>query len=87
MEIQQIISEEFNDSLLEKELLCIIDEITEDDEYYVCRSYMDVPDIDGLVYIKANSEDNEQEILNTFKKCKIIDVNYYDLIAEFEKNN
>ena len=52
MEIQQGISEAFNNSLIGKELTCMIDELTEDGEYYVCRSYMDVPDIDGLVFVK-----------------------------------
>ena len=78
MEIQQIISEEFNDSLLEKELLCIIDEITEDDEYYVCRSYMDVPDIDGLVFAKKEREHS----VGDFIKVKIENITEYDLIAK-----
>ena len=78
MEIQQEISEEFNNSLLGNELLCIIDEITEDGEYYVCRSYMDVPEIDGLVFVEATKGHN----IGDFIKVKVENITEYDLIAK-----
>ena len=87
MKKQQIISSEALKNKIGKTFEVLIENMSFDKKYFIGRTMQDVPDIDGLVYIKANSEDNEQEILNTFKKCKIIDVNYYDLIAEFEKNN
>ena len=43
---------------------------------------LDVPDIDGLVYIKNNEKLEEKDLINKFVKCKIIDVNAYDLIGE-----
>lgn len=43
------------------------------------RTYMDVPDIDGIIYIKGNSKEN------TFIDCKITDINEYDLIGEVVK--
>lgn len=78
MEIQQSISEEFNNSLLENELICIIDELTEDKKYYVCRSYMDVPDIDGLVFVENKTEHG----IGDFIKVKIENITEYDLIAK-----
>ena len=39
----------------------------------------DVPEIDGLIYIKNDGQEN---ILNTFVKCEVIDVKNYDLIAK-----
>lgn len=78
MEIQQKNSEEFNSTLLGNELSCIIDEITEDGEYYVCRSYMDVPDIDGLVFVKNENEHS----LGDFINVQITDITEYDLIAK-----
>ena len=77
MEIQQGISEEFNNSLLGKKLTCIIDEVTEDGEYYVARSYMDVPDIDGLVFVKNNA--NHQ--IGEFIDVVVSEAAEYDLIA------
>ena len=42
----------------------------------------DVPEEDGLVYIKNDKKHDENKVINTFVDCKIIDVNNYDLIAE-----
>ena len=42
----------------------------------------DVPEIDGMVYIK-NSNKIQDNIINNFKRCKIIEISNYDLIAEF----
>ncbi len=41
---------------------------------------MDVPEEDGVVFIKKEKE-KEKEI-GSFVKCKIVDVREYDLIAE-----
>ena len=76
--IHQEISEEFNNSLLGNELTCIVDEITEDGEYYICRSYMDVPDIDGLVFVENTKIHN----LGDFIKVKVQSITEYDLIAK-----
>ena len=45
---------------------------------YITRSYMDVPDMDGVVFIKK-TKDN---LKDKFVKCKIINILDYDLIAE-----
>ena len=39
---------------------------------------MDVPEIDGVVYI----ESDEEIQIGSFVKCTITDVNEYDLIAK-----
>ena len=83
MKKQQVISNEKLKNKINKVYDVLIENMSFDKKYFIGRTMQDVPDIDGLVYIKASSEDNEQEILNTFKKCKIIDVNYYDLIGKF----
>ena len=53
-----------------------------DGKYYIGRTMLDVPDIDGLVYIKNNEKVEEKDLINNFVKCKIIGVNTYDLIGE-----
>ena len=59
---------------------------TEEEKYLIARTTGDVPDIDGIAYIKYNSskEDSRDitEFKNKFVKCKIIDIKDYDLIAE-----
>ena len=46
--------------------------------FYVGRSYMDVPEIDGVIYVKSSKKLTPGE----FVKCKITKVKDYDLIAE-----
>ena len=83
MEKQQVISNEKLKSKINNVYDVLIENMSFDKKYFIGRTMQDVPDIDGLVYIRANSNDNEEDIINTFKKCKIIDVNYYDLIGKF----
>lgn len=78
MQLQQQISKENLAKLQGKEIKVLIENKTFDEKYYVGRSEMQVPDIDGMVYIK-----NEEELkIGNFVKCKVIDSREYDLIAE-----
>ena len=56
----------------------LIENITFDNKFYIGRSYMDIPETDGTVIIQ-NTKEN---LLGEFVKCKIINVQNYDLIAE-----
>ncbi len=54
----------------------IIESVSFDKKYYIGRTYMDVPEEDGVIFIKR-----EKEIpIGTFTKCRITDVKDYDLI-------
>ena len=70
MSLQQKISEENMKNHLGKTLKVLV----EGNE--IGRTYMDVPDIDGVTYIKGKCE------LNSFVDCKITDIKEYDLIGE-----
>lgn len=59
----------------------LIESVSFDNKYFIGRTMQDVPEIDGLVYIKITPKDNIEETINTFVKCKIIEVNNYDLIG------
>jgi len=61
---------------LEYEVL--LENITDDGEYYIGRSYMDVPSEDGVIYVKYNSE----YMINEFVKVKITKAMEYDLEGE-----
>lgn len=78
MSLQKQISNENLKKQIGKEIEVLIETRTFDNKYYVGRSYMDVPDIDGLIYIKMTDKSLEGK----FVKCKIIDTNEYDLIAK-----
>ena len=82
MQIQQKVSNQNLRKKIGKEYEVLIEDMSFDRRYYIGRTMQDVPDIDGLVYIKNNTEENPEKFINKFIKCKIIYVDNYDLIAE-----
>ena len=79
MEIQQNISKEIMNNKIGNTYEVILENITEDGKYFIARSYMDVPEEDGVIFIKYN----ENYGLNEYVECKIIDAYEYDLVGEF----
>ena len=55
-----------------------IDGITKNQKYYIGRTYMDAPEIDGVVYIKNTKQLNLGDWLN----CQIIEIKEYDMIGK-----
>lgn len=78
MELQEEISYEN----LEKRIGSVLEVLIEEDleDTLVGRSYMDAPEIDGVVYI--NRDDHFKIEVGDFIKVKIIDVMEHDLIGE-----
>ena len=79
MELQQNISYNLNSSKVQNTYLTIIEEVLEEG-LYIGRSYMDAPDIDGLIYIRSNKNLRPGEFINV----RIIDCLEYDLIGEID---
>ena len=75
---QQKISREKLKNFIGKQYEVLIEGITGDKKYYIARSYMDVPEIDGYIYVK----NTKNMYIGDFMNCKICDVIEYDLIAE-----
>lgn len=80
MSLQQKISKENLQKQMGKNLKILIEDKSFDNRYYIGRSYMDVPEIDGQIYIKAK----ENQILQSgdFVESKVIGIEDYDLICE-----
>lgn len=81
MELQQPISEERLKEKIGKQYTVFVETTTFDGKYYVGRTYMDVPEIDGLVYIPIE----EDTLLGKWVTCEIVQVQSYDLIAKVIK--
>ena len=81
MEAQQEISKQILEEKIGKTYKILIEDISFDKKYLIGRTMQDVPEEDGLVYIKKDKNLNENEILNSFVDCKITDVSNYDLIG------
>ena len=78
MQLQKEISKENLEKNMRRELEVLIEDKTFDNKYYIGRSYMDVPEIDGIVYVKNDENLNFGE----FIKCKVTKVDEYDLVTE-----
>ncbi len=77
MQLQQNISFNINKSKIDHMYTALV-ENNYDSNIYIGRTYMDCPDIDGILYI----ESDEQLKLNSFVKVKITDCLEYDLMGE-----
>lgn len=83
MKLQQEISRENLENKIGTTQKARIDGITKNQKYYVGRTYMDVPEIDGVVYIKNTKQLN----LGDWVDCKIKEVKDYDLMGEITYEN
>ena len=79
MSLQQGISKQNLEKRIGKEYEVLIENKTFDNKYLVGRTKLDVPEMDGVVYIKNTID---KDLLNKFIKCRIVDIREYDLIAE-----
>lgn len=78
MALQQEVSADRNATMIGRKLKIIVEGYLYKEEMYMCRSYMDAPDIDGYVFVAS-----EEELLSgDFIYVTITDFNEYDLIGE-----
>lgn len=77
MSLQQEVSKENLEKQIGRNIEILIEEKSFDGKTYIGRTYMDVPDIDGIVYL--NTEKELQ--IGEFTTGKIIDVSNYDFIC------
>ncbi len=83
MSLQQEIAEEKQKELIGTKLEVLVETKTFDNKYYVGRSYREVPDIDGLIYIPVvTTSMTEKDVLGKFITCTITRTQGYDLIGE-----
>ena len=82
MQEQQKISKQNLENKIGKTYDVLIEEISFDKKFLIGRTMQDVPEIDGLVYVKVQENDLavEQKI-GQIIKCKITEVSNYDLIG------
>lgn len=78
MELQQEIAFEHCQSMVGKVLTVLIDGKVVDEPVYVGRTYMDAPNVDGLIFV------NGEELLMSgdFVRVKVTGASEYDLIGE-----
>lgn len=78
MELQQEIAFELAERMIGKEVIVMFEGKVADENVYVGRTYMDAPNVDGLIFV----ETNEELMSGDFAKVKITGALEYDLIGE-----
>ncbi len=81
MKLQQVVSCENEKKQIGRSLEVLIEAITADKKYYVGRSYMEVPDIDGVVYVKTDEKGLNTDLVGQYVKCEVVDTKNYDIIC------
>ncbi len=85
MELQREISKDnLKKHIGKKYKILIEDAIVKEDNkaYFIGRTYMDAPEIDGYVYIEINDKNKDKVDINTFTNCEITSAKDYDLYAK-----
>ena len=82
MQAQKQISLEKQENKIGKIYKVLVEDVSFDGKYFVGRTMQDVPEEDGLVYIKDASKYKQEDILNHFVECKIEEASEYDLIGK-----
>lgn len=77
MRLQAGITEEFQQSLVGREMDMIVDEIDPDTEDVFGRTYLDAPEIDGTVSVGGGIDPDAG-----FVRIRIVDAGTYDLVGE-----
>lgn len=81
-EVQKGISLKQNKKRIGKIYEVIVEDVSDDEKYFVCRSECEAPDVDGRIYLKIDKENVDKIVVGDFAKVKIIDCNDYDLFAK-----
>ena len=79
MSLQNTISREKMKSKIGTIQDVLVENKSFDGKFFIGRTKLDAPDIDGVVYINSK---NKKIKLNDFTKCKIVGFEDYDLIGE-----
>ncbi|MFI3209155.1 MAG: MiaB/RimO family radical SAM methylthiotransferase, partial [Eubacteriales bacterium] len=78
MELQQEISFDLADDMIDRELLVMIEGKVADENVYVGRTYKDAPKVDGMIFVNSD----EELVSGDFVKVKVSGAIDYDLIGE-----
>lgn len=81
MKLQEQIAYEKNKKLISKKIECIIDRKSPDNHCFEGRTYMDAPEVDGIVYVKS-----ENLKIGDVYEVEITGVSGYDLIAKVKES-
>lgn len=84
MELQQRILQETMDKNIGRKVTVLVQDVSKDERYFECRSYMDAPDVDPKIYVPIN-ETTKNMIISGFYDVTISNVLGYDYVATYSE--
>ncbi len=78
MELQQEIAFDLAEDMIGREIIVMVEGKVADENAYVGRTYMDAPNVDGLIFIEAE----EEMVSGDFARVRVTGALEYDLIGE-----
>jgi len=85
MKLQQDIITKKMKKLIGREYEVIIEDVTEDNKFFICRSYMDAPDVDPRIYLEV-AKNIDKVIVGEYYKVILKKIEGYDFIAELKED-
>jgi len=87
MEEQQKVVKEYMKSNIGKTFEVLVTDVDESEKYFVCRSYMDAPDVDPKMFLKINKTSIANVVVGEWCKAQITGIKGYDYICKFVKGD
>lgn len=87
MMIQQEVSNINNKKHIGKIYEALVEGVSEDEKYFVLRTYMDAPDVDGRCLLKLDETTAKDIIIGEYAKVKIISSDEYDFYVELSQGS
>lgn len=85
MEEQQKIVAEYMKSNIGRKVEVLVLDVDDEEKYFVCRSYMDAPDVDPKMLIKINKDSISRVVVGEWATVEITGIKKYDYICKVVK--
>ncbi len=85
MEEQQKVVAEYMKSNIGRKVEVLVLDVDDEEKYFVCRSYMDAPDVDPKMLIKINKESISRVVVGEWTTVEITGVKKYDYVCKVVK--
>ena len=85
MEEQQKVVAEYMKSNIGRKVEVLVCDVDDEEKYFVCRSYMDAPDVDPKMLIRINKESISRVVVGEWITVEITGIKKYDYICKVVK--
>lgn len=85
MEEQQKVVAEYMKSNIGRKVEVLVLDVDDEEKYFVCRSYMDAPDVDPKMLIKINKDSISKVVVGEWITVEITGIKKYDYICKVVK--